>query len=569
MSAELRPVIRIENLVKRFGGFTALNGVSLDVYPGEVHALLGDNGAGKSTLIKTLAGVFAPTEGIIRVDEKEVRFRSPRDASDAGIGTVYQDLALNGLASVTRNFFMGRELFVGPPVFGLMRMNEMDRITRAEMLKLGIDISDPSQAVGTMSGGQRQTLAIARAIHFGAKVLILDEPTSALGQKQQMEVLKTIKRVRDLGHIAIILITHNEVHAELIADRFTFLSLGEVIGAGTNADLDSADMRRLMSNAETLHRAWGFRADDVLLHALPIFHVHGLFVACNTSLLNGSPMLFLPDFDAARICQALPEATIFMGVPTYYTRLLAREELTPSLCRGMRLFISGSAPLLEQTFTAFQERSGHTILERYGMTECGMSASNPLEGERRAGTVGKPLPGVDLRIVDDEGRRLPGGEVGGIEFKGPNVFSGYWRMPEASAKEFTADGYFRSGDLGYIDDDGYITIVGRSKDLIISGGLNIHPKEVELLIDRLRGVDESAVIGLPHPDFGEQVCAVVVPSADAPTLDEGEVIESLKRVLVNYKVPKRIFFSDSLPRNAMGKVQKNILRERFTADAAS
>ncbi|MBF2759290.1 MAG: malonyl-CoA synthase [Ectothiorhodospiraceae bacterium AqS1] len=325
----------------------------------------------------------------------------------------------------------------------------------------------------------------------------------------------------------------------------------------------------LSSNAETLHRAWGFRADDVLLHALPIFHVHGLFVACNTSLLNGSPMLFLPDFDAARICQALPEATIFMGVPTYYTRLLAREELTPSLCRGMRLFISGSAPLLEQTFTAFQERSGHTILERYGMTECGMSASNPLEGERRAGTVGKPLPGVDLRIVDDEGRRLPGGEVGGIEFKGPNVFSGYWRMPEASAKEFTADGYFRSGDLGYIDDDGYITIVGRSKDLIISGGLNIHPKEVELLIDRLRGVDESAVIGLPHPDFGEQVCAVVVPSADAPTLDEGEVIESLKRVLVNYKVPKRIFFSDSLPRNAMGKVQKNILRERFTADAAS
>ncbi|WP_231471300.1 malonate--CoA ligase [Thioalkalivibrio sp. HK1] len=324
----------------------------------------------------------------------------------------------------------------------------------------------------------------------------------------------------------------------------------------------------LSSNARTLHAAWGFRADDVLLHALPIFHVHGLFVACNTSLLNGSAMLFFPDFDATRICRALPQATIFMGVPTYYTRLLAREELTVSLCRGMRLFISGSAPLLEQTFLAFQQRSGHRILERYGMTECGMSTSNPLEGERRAGTVGRPLPGVDLRIVDDEGRRLAAGEVGGIEFKGPNVFSGYWRMPEASAKEFTADGYFRSGDLGYVDDDGYITIVGRSKDLIISGGLNIHPKEVELLIDRLQGVEESAVIGLPHPDFGEQVCAVIVPSTEAPTLDEGEMIEHLKRDLVNYKVPKRIFFTDSLPRNAMGKVQKNILRERFGADAS-
>ncbi len=239
-----QPYMRVENVVKRFGPFTALNGVSLEVYPGEVHALLGDNGAGKSTLIKILAGVHQPTEGTIYVEGKPVTFRSPRDATAAGIGTVYQDLALNQLMSVTRNFFMGREL-KGP--LGTLRMAEMDRIAHDEMLKIGIDISDPQQAVGTMSGGQRQTLAIARAIHFGAKVLILDEPTSALGQKQQMEVLKTIKTVRDRGDIAIIFITHNEIHSKLIADRFTFLSLGEVIGAGTRHELEGDDIRRLMA----------------------------------------------------------------------------------------------------------------------------------------------------------------------------------------------------------------------------------------------------------------------------------------------------------------------------------
>lgn len=238
------PIIRTEKLVKRFGPFTALNGVDLEIYAGEVHALLGDNGAGKSTLIKILSGVHEPTEGNMFVDGRKVHFRSPRDATAAGIGTVYQDLALNPLMSVTRNFFMGREL-KGP--LGIMKMAEMDRIAHDEMLKIGIDISDPTQAVGTMSGGQRQTLAIARAIHFGAKVLILDEPTSALGQKQQMEVLKTIKRVRDRGDIAIVFITHNEIHSKLIADRFTFLSLGEVIGKGTHAELEGDDIRRLMA----------------------------------------------------------------------------------------------------------------------------------------------------------------------------------------------------------------------------------------------------------------------------------------------------------------------------------
>ncbi|HSM43081.1 MAG TPA: ATP-binding cassette domain-containing protein [Afifellaceae bacterium] len=248
--AEVRsaePLIRVENVTKKFGPFTALNGVSLDVYPGEVHALLGDNGAGKSTLIKILSGVHRPTSGRILLDGAPVDIKSPRDASAAGIGTVYQDLALNPLMSVSRNFFMGRELTTGPGAFGLLRMDEMDRITHDEMIKIGIDISDPTQAVGTMSGGQRQTLAIARAIHFGARVLILDEPTSALGQKQQMEVLRTIKRVRNRGDIAIIFITHNEIHSKLIADRFTFLSLGEVIGAGTKEDLAGDDIRRLMA----------------------------------------------------------------------------------------------------------------------------------------------------------------------------------------------------------------------------------------------------------------------------------------------------------------------------------
>ena len=252
MDNSIQPLIEIKDLVKKFGAFTALNGVSLDVYPGEVHALLGDNGAGKSTLIKVLSGVHPATSGNIRVDGNSVNFESPREASDAGIGTVYQDLALNALTSVTRNFFLGREIKKGPGPFGLMQMDEMNTITIAEMAKIGINISNPNQPVGTMSGGQRQTLAIARAIYFGAKILILDEPTSALGQKQQMEVLKTIKKVQELGNIAIILITHNEIHAQLIADRYTFLSLGEVIGSGLSEELGGDDIKRLMAGGAKL-----------------------------------------------------------------------------------------------------------------------------------------------------------------------------------------------------------------------------------------------------------------------------------------------------------------------------
>ena len=252
MDNSIQPLIEIKDLVKKFGAFTALNGVSLDVYPGEVHALLGDNGAGKSTLIKVLSGVHPATSGEIRVDGNSVNFESPREASDAGIGTVYQDLALNALTSVTRNFFLGREIKKGPGPFALMQMDEMNAITIAEMAKIGINISNPNQPVGTMSGGQRQTLAIARAIYFGAKILILDEPTSALGQKQQMEVLKTIKKVQELGNIAIILITHNEIHAQLIADRYTFLSLGEVIGSGLSEELGGDDIKRLMAGGAKL-----------------------------------------------------------------------------------------------------------------------------------------------------------------------------------------------------------------------------------------------------------------------------------------------------------------------------
>ncbi len=319
----------------------------------------------------------------------------------------------------------------------------------------------------------------------------------------------------------------------------------------------------LASNAATLHRIWGFRPGDVLLHALPLFHVHGLFVASNTALLNGSRIILLPRFDAETVIRRLPEATVFMGVPTFYTRLLAAPGFGAEACRNVRLFVSGSAPLLTETFEAFRARSGHTILERYGMTEAGMITSNPLEGERRAGTVGLPLPEVAVRIRAEDGGEVPDGEIGVLELKGPNVFKGYWRNPEKTAEEFRADGFFISGDLARIDERGYVHIVGRAKDLIISGGYNVYPKEIEQAIDELDGVQESAVIGLPHRDFGEAVAAVVIAAPSGAPLEESEIIARLKDRLAGYKVPKRIFTAGSLPRNAMGKVQKNQLREVY------
>ncbi len=324
--------------------------------------------------------------------------------------------------------------------------------------------------------------------------------------------------------------------------------------------------KNLSSNAITLHRFWGFQPGDVLLHALPLFHVHGLFVACHTALLNGGKIIFHAKFDAKAAMTALPRATVFMGVPTMYVRLLAEPSFTKETCRNIRLFISGSAPLLAETFHEFRERTGHTILERYGMTETGMITSNPLLGEadaRRGGTVGLPLPGVAVRVVDDDGRACTTDAIGHLQVKGDNVLPGYWRLPEKNQEEFTTDGYFKTGDVGKIDADGYVTIVGRSKDLVISGGYNVYPKEIELLIDEMSGVAESAVIGLPHADFGEAVAAVVVKSTPGADLSEAGIIAVLKGKLAAFKVPKRVFFVVDLPRNAMGKVQKNELRKRY------
>ncbi|WP_019531659.1 AMP-binding protein [Dasania marina] len=321
----------------------------------------------------------------------------------------------------------------------------------------------------------------------------------------------------------------------------------------------------LAANAYTLKAMWGFTADDVLLHALPIFHVHGLFVACHCVLAAGASMQFLPSFDLDKVMAALPKATVMMGVPTFYTRLLAEQRFNAEQCRNIRVFISGSAPLLASTHQQFAERTGHKILERYGMTETGMLISNPLQGERRAGTIGWPLPEVLVRIVDEQQLPLASGEIGSIQVKGANVFKGYWRKPEKTAQEFTCDGYFITGDQGYCSDDGYISIVGRAKDMVISGGYNVYPKEVELVLDAIKGVKESAVIGLPHADLGEMVAAAVVMDAAADAaLDETELIAQARKKLAAYKVPKKIFFVDALPRNTMAKVQKNSLREQFT-----
>ncbi|HZP30332.1 MAG TPA: malonyl-CoA synthase [Acidimicrobiia bacterium] len=320
--------------------------------------------------------------------------------------------------------------------------------------------------------------------------------------------------------------------------------------------------RNLTSNAVALHRVWGFRPDDVLLHALPIFHTHGLFVATNCVLANGTGMVFLPRFDVDAVVAQIARCTVFMGVPTYYTRLLADPRFDADLCAHVRLFVSGSAPLLASTHDEFFERTGHAILERYGMTETGMLTSNPLDGDRRPGTVGFGLPGVDVRVVSDGGIVCRPGEIGGVEVRGPNVFSGYWRRPELAATEFTADGFFRTGDLGTFDGDGYLTIVGRSKDLVISGGLNVYPKEVEDVLDALDGVVESAVVGVPDADLGEAVVAVVVAEPGA-TVDEAGLRAAARERLAGYKVPKRVHVVDALPRNTMGKVEKARLRERF------
>lgn len=319
----------------------------------------------------------------------------------------------------------------------------------------------------------------------------------------------------------------------------------------------------LASNGRTLVKLWGFTSEDVLLHALPVFHVHGLFVAIHCVLLSGASMRWLHKFDAGEVMSQLPHCSVMMGVPTYYTRLLAEPAFSREVCARMRLFISGSAPLLAETFGDFEQRTGHRILERYGMTETGMNTSNPLRGERRAGTVGPPLPDVEVRVVDPQGAVLPDGEAGDLQVRGPNVFRGYWEMPEKTREDFTDDGFFNTGDKATISADGYVSIVGRAKDMIICGGLNVYPKEIEQILDGLEGVTETAVIGVPHPDFGEAVVAVIVPGIKGG-VDESTVIEFSKAQMANFKVPKRVFLVDELPRNAMGKVQKNLLREQYS-----
>ncbi len=323
----------------------------------------------------------------------------------------------------------------------------------------------------------------------------------------------------------------------------------------------------LVSNALTLREAWHFTKADVLIHALPIFHTHGLFVATNVALFSGASMILLPKFDVGKILDQMTRATVLMGVPTFYVRLLESATLNSSATLQMRLFISGSAPLLAETHREWQARTGHAILERYGMTETNMNTSNPYQGERLAGTVGLPLPGTEVIVTDpDSGARLPQGEVGMIEVRGANVFKGYWRMPEKTAAELRANGFFITGDLGRIDAKGYLQIVGRAKDLIITGGYNVYPKEVEAEIDELAGVLESAVIGLPHHDLGEAVTAIVVPDG-RHDLTEADIAHALERRLARFKRPSRVIFVDELPRNTMGKVQKNVLRDRFAGGA--
>lgn len=343
--------------------------------------------------------------------------------------------------------------------------------------------------------------------------------------------------------------------SDLAALLYTSGTTGRSKGAMLSHD-------NLLSNARTLTTAWRFTESDVLLHALPIFHTHGLFVATNIALLSGAALIFLPKFDLETVLRLLPQATAMMGVPTFYTRLLGDARLDRGLVGHIRLFVSGSAPLLAETHREWQARTGQVILERYGMTETNMNTSNPYDGDRRAGTVGLPLPGIEVRVCGPDGRELPRGDVGVIEVRGPNVFQGYWQMPEKTREELRDDGFFITGDLAVMGADGYVTIVGRAKDLVISGGFNVYPKEVEEALDALPGVVESAVIGVPHPDFGEAVVAVVVAKADAPA-DAAALGAALARDLAKFKQPKHIAFLPDLPRNTMGKVQKNLLRDRF------
>jgi len=400
------------------------------------------------------------------------------------------------------------------------------------------------------------TDAVPRILVVRPEVMDVLAPTAAGGAAQALTL-----DAQGNGSLAALVDASSPDHSVTLRDRHDLAAIFYTSGTTGRSKGAMLTHANLASNALTLHRAWGFVPEDVLIHALPISHVHGLFVATHCTLLNGSGMFFLPRFDADTIIDLFPRATLLMGVPTFYTRLLQHPSLTAAQCAHMRLFIAGSAPLLPNTFKAFEQRTGHQILERYGMTEAGMITSNPINGKRVPGTVGFPLPGVEVRVCGWDGRRITDA-VGILEVRGPNLFKGYWRIPDKTAAEFRSDGFFITGDLATIDTQGRVAIIGRAKDLIISGGHNVYPKEVENVINGIAGVDESAVIGLQHPDLGEAVVAVVTlkPGTD---LDEARLISRLQGQLARFKQPKKVIFVDTLPRNAMGKVGKNVLRARF------
>ena len=390
------------------------------------------------------------------------------------------------------------------------------------------------------------------------KIIVGDVQTTPLLQELAGSDIKVI----DIAELATSSLDTEAAHTDISMEKDDLAAL--LYSSGTTGVPKGIMLSHgnLVSNAETLVSAWGFTPADTLLHALPIFHVHGLFVGISCSLMSGSSMYWLESYSVESVLQALPECSVMMGVPTYYTRLLAYDEFDRTHAKSVRLFISGSAPLLPETFRAFETHTGHRILERYGMTETGMNSSNPLDGDRLAGTVGPALPGVSIRISDNENQSVRSGEVGTIQIKGPNVFKGYWRMPEKTAEDFTADGYFNTGDQGLLDDAGYLSIIGREKDMIITGGLNVYPKEIELLLDEQPGIQESAVFGVSHADFGEGVVAAIVETRRG-SLTDGEVIQSVRSELAGFKVPKAVVFLEELPRNTMGKVQKKQLRDTY------
>jgi malonyl-CoA/methylmalonyl-CoA synthetase len=402
------------------------------------------------------------------------------------------------------------------------------------------------------------------------------EPTVFVCSPNRLDEMRSLSSDLGLAHVETLGAdgqgTLTDKAAKASADFVDVTRTGDDLAAilytsGTTGRSKGAMLshRNLASNALTLRETWRFTPEDRLLHALPIFHTHGLFVAINITLMTGSSLIFLPAFNADEIMRLLPKATVMMGVPTFYVRLLGRRDFDRASVRHMRLFVSGSAPLSAETHKEFSARTGHAILERYGMTETNMNTSNPYDGERIAGSVGFLLPGVEIRIADPQtGKALPQGEIGVIDIRGPNVFKGYWRMPDKTKEEFRPDGFFISGDLGYIDQNGYVYISGRAKDLVISGGYNVYPAEVESAIEAIPGVAECAVIGVPHADFGEAVVAVVAPKPGSQ-LDEKQIQSAIASDLAKYKQPKRVFVTTDIPRNAMGKIQKKDLREKYNA----